>query len=275
MSLPTKVHIVKATVFPVVTYGCESWTIKKAEHRRINAFELWYWRRLLRVLWTESRSVNPKGNQLWIFIGRTDAEASILWLPDAKSWLTGKDLMLGMIEDTGEKGQHSIRWLDGTIDSMDMNLSKLWEIGKGREVHGVAKSQRTWLNDWTITTSCWPQTLGKVEHANQILKRALVKLCLGPLFQMYAITPCTHLGHGIAFQIKGENSFMPWNQQHLAIFTPPVTSVMPLESLISLLTNIPWVVFPIFFKKNRSVSNRRVCGRTGQFTMYSNLQHWN
>ena len=91
ITLPTKVCLVKAMVFPVVTYGCESWTIKKVEHWRTDAFELWCWRRLLRVLWTARRSnqVNSKGDQPWIFIGRTDAEASIFWPPVAKSWLTG------------------------------------------------------------------------------------------------------------------------------------------------------------------------------------------
>ena len=94
ITLPTKVHLVKVMVFPVVIYGCESWTIKKAERRRIDVFELWCWKRLLRVLDSkEIQPVNPKGNQSWIFIGRTDAEAEtlILWPPDAKNWLTGKD----------------------------------------------------------------------------------------------------------------------------------------------------------------------------------------
>ena len=88
ISLPTKVHIVKAMVFPVVMYGYETWTIKKAEHQRIDAFELWCWRRLLRVPWTARRS-HHKGNQFWIFIGRThaEAEASILWPPDTKNQL--------------------------------------------------------------------------------------------------------------------------------------------------------------------------------------------
>ena len=91
ITLPTKVCLVKAMVFPVVRYGCESWTIKKAEHRRIYAFELCCWRRLLRVPWTARRSNHsiPKGDQSWVFIGRTDVEAEtpILWPPDAKSWL--------------------------------------------------------------------------------------------------------------------------------------------------------------------------------------------
>ena len=94
ITLPTKVHLVKAMVFPVVMYGCENWTIKKAESRRIDAFKLWCWKRLESPLdCKEIRPVNPKGNQSWIFTGRTDAEAEapILWPPDAKNWLIGKD----------------------------------------------------------------------------------------------------------------------------------------------------------------------------------------
>ena len=94
ITLPTKICIVKAMVFPVVMYGCESWTVKKVEHQRIDAFELWYWRRRLKsLLDCKIKPVNPKWNQPWIFIGRTDAEAEalILWSPDAKNWLTGKD----------------------------------------------------------------------------------------------------------------------------------------------------------------------------------------
>ena len=87
ITLPTKVHLVKAVVFPVVMYGCESWTRKKAQHRRIDAFELWCWRRLLRVPWTARRSNQSIRDQLWVFIGRTDAEAEtpVLWPPHVKS----------------------------------------------------------------------------------------------------------------------------------------------------------------------------------------------
>ena len=94
ITLPTKVCLVQAMDFPVVMYGCESWTIKKAECWRTNAFELWCWRRLLRVPWTaEIQPVHPKGDQSWVFFGRTDVEAEtlILWPPDVKSWLIWKD----------------------------------------------------------------------------------------------------------------------------------------------------------------------------------------
>ena len=107
ITLSTKVHLVKAMFFPVVMYGCESWTIKKAECRRIDAFELWCWRRLFRVPLDckEIQPVHPKGNQCWIFIGRTEAEAEtpILWPYDVKSWLIGKDPGAG--KDWRQKGR--------------------------------------------------------------------------------------------------------------------------------------------------------------------------
>ena len=105
ITLPTKVHLVKAMVFPLVMYRCESWTKMKAEHQRIDAFEWWYWKTLESPLDSKRiQPVHPKGNQPWMFIGSTDAEAEapILWPPDAKSWLIEKTLMLGKLKAKGE-----------------------------------------------------------------------------------------------------------------------------------------------------------------------------
>ena len=110
ITLPTKVHLLKAMVFPVVMYGCESWTVKKAERRRIDAFELWYWRRLLRVPWTARRSnqsiLNSFFHQSWVFIGRTDVEGEtpIVWPPDVKNWLIWKDPDAGKDWEQEDKG---------------------------------------------------------------------------------------------------------------------------------------------------------------------------
>ena len=211
ITLPTKVHLVKAMVFPVVMYGCESWTVKKAEHQRIDAFELWCWRRLLRVPWTARRSnqsilkeISPECSLEGLMLKlKCQYFGQLMWRADSIE----KTLMLGKIEGRRRRGQQRMRWLDGITDSMNMSWvdsENWWWTGRACVL---------WFTGLQRVGQDLPTELNWTESRNTNWSCATLGYCGGQLFLKTPLLPtslvysdCSHMEISSAYMIHNTES---------------------------------------------------------------------